>query len=72
MRRLFAVNSVNACYGDVTSTIRAIPWNGSKIRHMKTFHGGREAKEFLISEIVAEARRQSVRCLHASPIHPRH
>jgi len=26
---------------------------------MKTFHGGREAKEFLISEIVAEAQREN-------------
>jgi hypothetical protein len=31
-------------------------WNGSKIRHMKAFHTGREAKEFLISKIVAEAQ----------------
>jgi hypothetical protein len=27
---------------------------------MKAFHGGREAKEFLISEIVAEAQRENV------------
>ena len=27
---------------------------------MKAFHSGREAKEFLISEIVAEARRENV------------
>jgi hypothetical protein len=31
-------------------------WNGSKIRNMKAFHAGREAKEFLISKIVAEAQ----------------
>lgn len=34
--------------------------NGSKIAHMKGFHGGREAKEFLISNIVAEAQRENV------------
>jgi hypothetical protein len=32
----------------------------SKIRHMKAFHSGREAKEFLISELVAEAQRENV------------
>jgi hypothetical protein len=32
----------------------------SKIRHMKAFHSGREAKEFLISELVAEAHRENV------------
>ena len=32
----------------------------SKIDHMKAFHSGREAKEFLISEIVAEAQRENV------------
>ena len=31
----------------------------SRIRHMKAFHSGREAKEFLISEIVAEAQREN-------------
>jgi hypothetical protein len=33
---------------------------GCKIRHVKAFHSGREAKEFLISEIVAEAQRENV------------
>jgi hypothetical protein len=32
----------------------------SKIRHMKAFHSGREAKEFFISELVAEAQRENV------------
>jgi|HubBroStandDraft_1064217.scaffolds.fasta_scaffold134650_2 hypothetical protein len=32
---------------------------GSKIRHMKPFHTGREAKEFLVSKIVAEAQREN-------------
>jgi regulator of sirC expression with transglutaminase-like and TPR domain len=32
----------------------------SKILHMKAFHSGREAKEFLISKIVAEAEHENV------------
>jgi hypothetical protein len=32
----------------------------SKIRRMKAFHSGREAKEFLISEVVEEAQHQNV------------
>jgi hypothetical protein len=36
------------------------PFERSKIRHMKAFHSGREAKEFLISELVAEAQRENV------------
>lgn len=38
----------------------ASPSKRSKIRHMKAFHSGREAKEFLISELVAEAQRENV------------
>lgn len=34
--------------------------NRSKIARMKAFHSGREAKEFLISRIVAEAQRENV------------
>jgi hypothetical protein len=34
--------------------------NRSRIRHMKAFHSGREAKEFLISRIVQEAQRENV------------
>lgn len=34
--------------------------NMSKIRDVKVFHNGREAKEFLISEVVEEAQRQNV------------
>jgi hypothetical protein len=45
--------------GDVT-TIRNITWIGSKIRHMKAVHSGREAKEFLISKIVGEAQDENV------------
>jgi hypothetical protein len=30
------------------------------IRHMKAFHGGREAKEFLITKIVAEAQEENI------------
>jgi hypothetical protein len=30
------------------------------MRHMKAFHSGREAKEFLISELVAEAQDENV------------
>jgi hypothetical protein len=33
--------------------------NSSKIPRMKEFHSGREAKEFLISRIVAEAQREN-------------
>jgi hypothetical protein len=44
----------------ITSTIRSISWNRGKIRHMTAFHSGREAKEFLISEIVVEAQRENV------------
>jgi hypothetical protein len=33
---------------------------GSKIRQMKAFHNGREAKEFLISKTVSEADRENV------------
>src|SRR5579863_8531432 len=32
----------------------------SKIRRMNPFHSGREAKEFLVSRIVAEAQRENV------------
>ena len=35
-------------------------WNRSKIRHMQAFHSGREAKEFLISQIVEEAQRENI------------
>ena len=45
------------CYGNVTPTST---WNRSKIRHMKAFHSGREAKEFLISRIVEEAQRENI------------
>ena len=48
------------CNRDVTSTIYRITRNRSKIRHMKAFHTGREAKEFLISKIVEEAQRENV------------
>ena len=34
--------------------------NGSKIGHVKAFHSAGEAKEFLISHIVAEARRENI------------
>lgn len=43
-----------------TPTIRRITRNQSKIRHMKVFNTGREAKEFLISKIVEEAQRENV------------
>jgi hypothetical protein len=44
-----------------TLRIRTPPyWNRSKIRHMKAFHSGREAKEFLISQIVEEAQRDAI------------
>src|SRR5208283_1269599 len=33
---------------------------GVKFAHMKTFHTGREAKEFLVTKIVEEAQRQNV------------
>src|SRR4051794_20659633 len=35
-------------------------WNKSKIGHMGAPHSGQEAKEFLISKIVAEAQNQNV------------
>jgi len=35
-------------------------WNRSKIGHVKAFHSGREAKEFLISQIVEEGQRENV------------
>jgi hypothetical protein len=34
-------------------------WKGVESSQMKEFHSGREAKEFLISEIVAEAQREN-------------
>src|SRR5947209_6259308 len=34
--------------------------HGGKILRMKAFHSGREAKEFLISRIVAEAEHEKV------------
>ena len=37
-----------------------VGWNRSKIRHMKGFQTGREAKEFLISKIVEEAQLENV------------
>ena len=40
--------------------IPTITPNGSKIRHMKASHGGREAKEFLIFRIVEEAQKEKV------------
>jgi hypothetical protein len=44
-----------------TLRIRIPPyWNRSKIRHMKAFHSGREAQEFLISQIVEEAQRDAI------------
>jgi hypothetical protein len=48
------------CNRDVTPTIRSITWNRSKIRDMKAFHTGREAKEFLFSKILEEAQRENV------------
>ena len=44
----------------ISPTIVTLALNRSKIRHMKAFHSGQEAKEFLISEIVAEAQRENV------------
>jgi hypothetical protein len=41
--------------GDVMAT-----WNRSKIGHMTAFHSGREAKEFLILQIVEEAQRENI------------
>ena len=35
-------------------------WNSSKIGRMKAFHSGREAKEFLVSQIVEEAQRENI------------
>jgi hypothetical protein len=45
---------------DVTSTVSTVLENGSKIRHMNAFHSGREAKEFLISQVVEEAQRENI------------
>jgi hypothetical protein len=39
---------------------RFITCNRSKIRHMKAFHSEREAKEFFVSQIAAEAQRANV------------
>lgn len=40
--------------------VAALFRNSSRIRHMAEFQSGREAKEFLISKIVEEARRENI------------